>query len=271
MKRPFLFAVFYFLLLSATAQLTRIPVSVVYPSLHTYSTQFKDAFSFRSNSAALAGIKQFSAGLFSERRFLLQELTSYSFAAALPTSSGNFGVKGDYAGSQSYNETALGFAYGRKLSDKLNVGVEFSYFSQQAAGYGSASALTFGAGALLQLTETVQTGLHVYNPIGMAVGKAGGEKLPAVYSAGIGYDVSPKIFIGAEVIKTEEQPVGVNAGLHYLIADKLVVRGGISTGTSTYFLGFGVQMKAIRVDVTASFHPYLGTTPGLLLVYSRGK
>lgn len=68
---------------------------MLYPALNTYSTQQKDAFSFRCNSAALAGTETFSVGLYSERRFLLNELATYSFAAAVPTASGRFGLSGD--------------------------------------------------------------------------------------------------------------------------------------------------------------------------------
>jgi hypothetical protein len=103
----------------------------------------------------------------------------------------------------------------------------------------------------------------------LRVNKVGKEEmLPAVYAAGIGYDASPQFFIGAEVQKTEDKPLTVNAGMQYVFADNLIARGGISSATSVYYIGFGVKLKSIRVDVTASFHPYLGVTPGLLLVYA---
>lgn len=271
MKKPLLFAALSLSISCACSQSARTPAGVIYPSVTTYSSQFKDALSFRGNSASLGGIRQFSAGVFSERRFLLKELSSYSFAAALPTSSGNFGIKGDYFGGDLYKEATLGLGYGRRLSDRLDIGVAFDYSSIAATGYGSALAVTFDAGVLLRLTEAVQTGVHVYSPVGMRLGKRGDEKLPGIYSVGIGYDASPQLFIGAEVVKTEDEPVSVNAGLHYVFADKLIARGGISSASSVCYLGFGVQLKNIRLDAAASFHPYLGITPGLLVIYSAQK
>jgi len=103
------------------------------------------------------------------------------------------------------------------------------------------------------------------------MGKTGEEKWPAVYSVGMGYDVSPQLYIGTEAVKTEDQPLSINVGIHYAFADKLIARGGISSGTSVFYFGFGVLVKDFRVDVTASFHPYLGTTPGLLFIYSPTK
>ena len=246
-------------------------MSVFYPSINAYSSQFKDAFSFQSNSASLAGLQHFSAGVFSERRFLLEELSSYSFALALPTASGNFGLKGDFFGGPLYKEATLGFAYGRKLGEKAAVGLGFDYVSLNASGYGSASALTFDAGAIFRLTEHLQTGIHAYNPVRTNMGKSGEERLPALYSVGLGYDVSSQFFIGTEVVKTEDQPLSLNAGFHYAFAEKLVARGGVSSAASVYYIGFGVQVKSFRVDATASFHPYLGTTPGLLFIYAPQK
>lgn len=253
------------------AQSVRQPVAVFYPAVTTYSTKWKDAFSLRANTAALAGIESFSAGVFSERRFLLEELSSYSLAAALPTSSGNFGLAADMFGSSLLRETTVGLAYARRLGKQLDVGLRFNYVGLTTAGYGSASTITFDGGALIRLTENVQLGAHFSNPVRMKFGKEGEERMPAVYSFGLGYDASDQLFIGAEIQKVEDQPVSLNASLQYLFAERLLARGGVSSATSVYYLGFGVMLKNLRVDATAAFHPYLGVTPGLLLIYNRPK
>ena len=268
MKSIFLFTVFFLCQFSLKAQLVRSSLSSPYPALHAYSTQFADAFCFRSNSAALAGTRHFSAGIFSERRFLLQDLSSYSLAAALPTATGNFGFQGNYFGGQLYHESSLGLGYGRNLGSRIAIGMQVHYLSMSAAGYGNSSALTFDVGTLWHLTDAVQAGMHVYNPVGMKMGRKGEEKIPAIYSAGLGYDVSPEFFIGAEVQKSEDQPVNVIAGLQYVFTDKLIARGGLQSAGSVYYLGVGVLFKILRLDLTSSFHPYLGVTPGLLLMYS---
>ena len=250
------------------AQTVRMPVAVFYPAVTVYSSQQKDCFSFRDNSASLAELETFSAGVFSERRFLLKELSTCSFAAVVPTPSGSFGFAGDYFGSGLYNETLLSLSYGRKLGGRVAAGVGFHYTALKAAGYGSASTISFDAGAVFHLTDAVRTGLSVYNPAAVKFGKSGDEKLPSLYSFGIGYDASPQLFVGAEAQKLEDQPVSINAGLQYLFAEKLTARCGISSATAVYYLGFGVKVQRFRIDATASFHPYLGVTPGLLLLYS---
>ncbi|NTS43075.1 hypothetical protein HRG84_19475 [Flavisolibacter sp. BT320] len=262
---------FLSLLTAADAQTLRTSVSATYVRLTGYSHQFRDAFSSCGNLGALGTTQPFSAGMYTEKRFLLNALTTLQASVVLPTTSGNFAWKGDYAGSAAYNESSAGIAYGRELGSNLAVGVQFNYFSLKAAGYGKASTVGFDAAVLLRLSSQLSAGLQASNPVGVSWGKNKGEKLPAVYTLGLGYDVSPQVFLAAEAEKTEDVPVSINAGIHYVLAEKLVARAGVRSATGLYYLGFGFQMNRFRVDVTVSVHPYLGTTPGLLLLYAEKK
>lgn len=100
-------------------------------------------------------------------------------------------------------------------------------------------------------------------------GKNEEEKLPAVYSAGLGYDASEDFFVSTEIEKVEDLPLNVNASIQYKFADRFLARGGVSTASSVYFLGVGFRIQNFRFDVTASVHPQLGVTPGLLLIYTK--
>ncbi len=264
-------AVLLFTSFQTIAQTLRVPVSSSYTRITTYSNVFNDAFSFAANQGALAGVSQFTGGFFGEKRFLLAELSSYTAAFAVPTSSGNVGFKADYFGSAAYNEAAVSLAYARKLGQKLDVGVQFNYNHFKVSSYGSASAINFDAGMIVHLTERLHTGIHTYNPTGVKMGKQNEEKLPAIYSAGIGYDASERFFVGAEIEKVEDQPVNVHAGMQYIFDEKLLARIGVSTATSSYYLGVGFRLSDFRIDATASVHPSLGVTPGLLLIYSAKK
>jgi len=62
--------------------------------------------------------------------------------------------------------------------------------------------------------------------------------------------------------------VNVNIGLQYSFDKKLFARAGISTATSSFYLGLGFVLNGFRIDVTASLHPSLGVTPGMLLIYN---
>ncbi len=251
-----------------TAQNFHTPVAAGYSKLTTYSSHHGDAFSFSGNQAALANAKNFSAGIYGERRFMLQELSLYNLAAALPTPSGNFGLRGSYYGNSEYNESQIGLAYGRNLGNIISIGAQFNYNFFQISGYGNSSAINFEAGIIFHVTEVLNIGLHAYNPTNARIGKNEEEKLPAVYTAGIGYDASVNFFFSGEIQKVEDQNVSINAGMQYKILDKIFARGGFTSATSSYYIGAGVMLKIFRIDATATLHPQLGITPGLMIIFN---
>src|SRR5450432_1180503 len=87
------------------AQVLRRPVAAAYTGLGAYSLNHADVFSFTANQASLAQLKNSSAAVYGERRFLLSELNNYTAVIGLTTHSGNFGLKANYAGFSDYNET----------------------------------------------------------------------------------------------------------------------------------------------------------------------
>ena len=249
------------------AQTVRRPITAIYTGLGAYSINHVDVFSFTSNQASLAQIKNTSAGVYGEKRFLLKELSLYQAAVTLPTKSGNFGLKAGYYGFTDYNESQIGLAYARKLGEKVDVGVQFNYHAIKISGYGNASAINFEIGTILHLTDKLHAGVHAYNPAGGKLGKNGEEKLASVYAVGLGYEASDKFFVSAEVEKEENQPVTINTGMQYKFLPQLMARAGIATASSNAYFGVGLFLKSFRIDITAGYHPQLGITPGLLFLF----
>ncbi len=268
MKKKGLLLFLLFTAFSSHSQTLRRPVAAGYTGLGAYSLNHVDVFSFTSNQASLAQLKNTSFALYGERRFLLSELNNYTAVIGMPTTSGNFGVKANYSGFTDYNETQLGLAYARKLGSKVDIGAQFNYNGIRIAGYGNASAISFELGTIMHLTERLHAGLHINNPVGGKFGKDQQEKFSSVYSIGIGYDASEKFLVSAEIEKEEDQPVNVNAGMQYKFLPQLLARVGVSSATSTAWLGIGLTLKSFRLDITAGYHPQLGITPGLLLLFN---
>ncbi len=252
------------------SQALRQPVSAVYVGLGAYSTQQNDVFSFTNNQAALGQLKSAAAGVYGERRFLLNETSLYSAALAVPSSLGNFGVNVKYLGYKNFNESQVGLAYGRSLGKKVDIGVQFNYYGYRVPTYTSASTVNVEIGALVHLTDKLNAGVHVYNPIGGKFSKTD-EKLTSAYKIGLGYDASDKFFISTELVKEENYPVNLNAGMQYRFAKQFFARAGIASANSVSYVGFGLAWNNLRLDISASYHPQLGISPGLLLIMNLGK
>lgn len=264
-----LLALLFLFMQGIVSQSLRQPASAIYLGLGAYSTQHSDVFSFVNNQAALAQTKKTAAGVYNERRFLVAATTMYSAAIAVPSPLGNFGVDLTYAGFKNFNEYQAGLAYARSLGAAVDIGMQFNYYGYRVPGYSNASAVNFELGAIIHLTKQLNAGIHVYNPVGGKFSTTG-EQLSAAYTLGLGYDASKQFFVSAEIVKQEDEPVNVNAGIEYRFMKQFFARGGISSATSAVYGGVGVSWKNLRLDVSGSYHLQLGWSPGVLLLYDFG-
>jgi hypothetical protein len=261
--------IFYLSLLVANcahAQSLRRPVASSCIGSGAYSIHHTDVFSFSSNQGSLAQIKTSAFGVYGEKRFQLAETNMFSAVIVMPTQHGNFGFQADYFGYKNFNESQLGMAYARSLSSKLDIGIKFNYYSFRVPGYQNASAVNFEIGAIAHLTEQLHAGIHFYNPAGGNLSKTDHEKLGAIYKLGLGYEVSQSFLISAEIVKHEDLPVNVNAGVQYNFTKQFFARVGIASENESPYAGAGIFWNDLRLDVTASYHPQLGITPGLMLI-----
>jgi hypothetical protein len=248
-------------------QPTRSPLSARYTTIGTYSKNFIDAFSGSTNQAALAEVKDAGAGVYGERRFMLKALSNFAAAIALPSRLGGFGMTMRYFGGEQFNTSQIGLGYGRKLHERIDIGIQFNYNTIKLAGYGSAGAINFEAGTLIHLTDKLHMGLHVYNPVGGKFGKQPDEQLASVYTVGMGYEASPVLFISTDIGKEENQPVNINAGMQYIFARHFFARLGIASSTGNYFFGLGLRWKTFRLDMVSSWQAPLGFTPAIMLLF----
>jgi len=248
------------------AQSLRRPIAASYIGLGAYSINHVDVFSFSSNQAALAQIKNPAIGVYGERRFMLDATNMYSAVAALPTKQGNFGIQADYFGFKNYNESQIGVAYARSLGKLLDIGIKFNYYSFRIPAYQNSSSINFEIGAILHLTARLNAGIHFYNPVGGNLSKTNNEKLSSIYKFGFGYEASENFLMSAEIIKEEDLPVNVNAGVQYNFLKQFFARAGIASENESPYAGAGVSWNSIRLDISASYHPQLGFSPGLMLI-----
>ncbi|HEX5654675.1 MAG TPA: hypothetical protein VFX58_16475 [Chitinophagaceae bacterium] len=233
-----------------------------------YSKQQADIFSFTINKASLARLKSPSAAVYTERRFMMAELNSFSAAAGIPTKHGNAALEIVYDGFAYYHKSRAGLAYARALGNKIDLGIQFNYYGVKIPGYGSATAVGVDLGILIHHSDKLHTGFSVENPMGGRLGKETGEKIPALYTMGIGYEASAKVLGTVEIIKQEEQPLTVIGAMKYQILPFVWARVGVNSYTSSGWLASGLSWRTLKVEIMTAYHPYLGVTPGLLIVFT---
>lgn len=268
MKLTFTSLLLLFIIQISVGQTVRRLVSAPYIGMGAYTTGQVDVFSTRANQAALAQIKGVSAGVYGEQRFMLQHANMFSAAVAVPSQHGNFALQADYFGYANFNESQLGLAYARSLGEALDVGIQFDYYSFRIPAYQSSSAITFEIGVIAHLTDKLNAGVHIYNPVGGQLSKTHDEKLNSIYQFGLGFEPTESFLISAEIIKEEGLPANVNAGMQYNFDKRFFARAGVMTDTGSPYAGAGVAWQQFRLDVAASYHPQLGFSPGIMIIFN---
>ena len=247
----------------AAAQSYRNNLSMPSVSLNAYSTKQSDIFSFVSNQASLARINQSGVGIFTEQRFLLKNNSSNQLAFVLDAKNINLGVQFNYAGFVNFNETSFGFAIGKKMSDKIDVGAQFNFISERAALYKRASAINFEIGALFHLTPLLNIGCHLYNPAGLFISSSKDGRIPAAYKFGAGYDASDEFHLNVEIYKEEDKPTIIQTGFQYQFRKNFFARFGYLSNVQQMYFSAGISYIKMTIGIHCSSHPQLGITPGI--------
>lgn len=284
MKLKILF--YLFLFFSTTLTVVGQNVPEIYgaraAALGNASATQTGAFSVFSNQAGLASTNSITGGIYGENRFLLTDLNLYGVALALPTKSGTFGVGANYYGNEFYNQQRATLGYGRYLYEKLAVGVEFDFLSLNIQDFGSKSAVTFGVGLQYDLNETLKLGVHAFNPLTISFTGIEQDRVASLFKFGLAYEPSDKVGVYIETSKAWHHPAQFRGGIEYYLFKQLVIRGGFSTYPSriidrrfstdlaTANFGLGVDLKSLHIDFANRFHPILGHSPIVTIVF-KGK
>ncbi len=257
------------LLLSGSAafsQVIRHPVRTTYIGMAAYSISHVDPFSFSSNTASLARIDAPVAGVFGEQKFLLAETSFFKSAGAFTTGQGSIGIDANYFGNKNYNESQVGMGYARRLGKSIDLGIKFNYFCFAVAGYGGSSAINAEIGIMAHFSEKFHAGVQIFNPIGGKLSKVQDEKLGSVYTLGIGYEPSSDFLVSAEIIREEDLPLSVNAGIMYNFGNIFFAKAGFVSVTESPYGGAGIAWDVFQLQLSASYHPQLGISPGVALI-----
>lgn len=236
-----------------------------------YSAGSDNPFAALYRPAGLAGQQQVAAGIQLEQRFMLRALNVCSIVAVMPCAAGAFGLLATSTGNSAYREQEYALGYGRTLGNKLRVGVLFDYRLAGAAGYGKSSAIGCSAGILYQLSEKCRAGMHLLHPVSRSLQKAQPQGLPVMYTTGIGYNASPQCRLGVEIRKEEQRPASAVFTCEYAPLPQFSCLAGIATAPQFSYAGVTCIIGKVRAGLSGSYHPQLGITPNLVLIWQQKR
>lgn len=236
------------------------------------SVTLSDVWSTHHNQAGLAWIKNPLAGVYYQNRFMISELSNIGLAYAHPIKKGTFALQWSNFGYSLYQENKVGLAYAMKFSEKLSGGVQINYLNTRLGGvYGSKNSLVAELGLQAKLTNKLSIGAHVYNPTQTRLNNYNKEAILTKMRIGIDYSFSEKLIWVIETEKDIDYNAYLKTGIEYKTNDKLIFRGGMSTGLSVASFGFGLNMEQYNIDIAAAYHQVIGFSPEISFTYNFNK
>lgn len=242
-----------------------------YPYAGAYRQMPPHALLAGANAGLLPLYKTFTATVFTEKRFNLNELSLIDAGVVVPSSSGAFGLQVSSFGNWGYSQRTAGLAYGRSLGSRLHAGLQFNYTHLHMAGYGNAGGVSADAGFVYLISDKLVGGLQLTHLAGTTLNYLKGEKQPRTAAAGIGYTPSDELYMSTTIAMETGQPISVEVALQYQVLKKLQLSGGLHTGTSNLYFGAGFQLGQMQLHGVASFHPQLGISPGIMLSFKKDE
>ncbi len=250
------------------------PVGARAAGIGNAAVTLNDMWAAFNNQAGLSGLKNVNAGAYNEIRYGLKELSLNAFAVAVPVKKiGTFSLSATYFGFSLYNEQKIGLAYARNFGDNISAGVQFDYIATNLSDeyYGRQDAFTVEAGFRAEILPGFILGVHIYNPTRAKLSSYENERSPSTFKLGLCYHFNEKVLLAAETEKTSAMKNNIKAGFEYRIAKPLFLRAGISTNQTSGYFGFGLELKQLKINFTASFHETLGFTPHTDISYEFGN
>lgn len=248
-----------------------MPVPAALPvSAGAWRAPWADLFSCSMHQAALAQLPGTMAALYGEKTYGLRGLYRIKLLAGFPLITGGIGVSADHLSSVGYQATQLGAAYGLPLG-MADLGMQFNYQQLRIDGYGTAGAIGCELATTWQVSQRLQLGVQLMNPVSAGTRGMKDAKLPYRYTTGLGYTIGEQVLMGLALVKEEDRRLDWQAALHYIPVPALLVRLGMNTEPVTCQAAVGWQYKNIRIMVTGSYRFPLGFTPGLALSFEPAK
>ena len=237
------------------------------------TTSITDFWAVDNNPAILPFYGKMSVGLYYDNRFLLKETSTAAlgFVFPLKNKSDVFGTVLKHYGGVNYGKLKYGINYAKSFANVFSFGLQFDYLLDYFgdATYGKRSGFTFAVGMYGKITKNFSMGFHAYNParLKMITYNDITEYIPTILRLGMSYQFRKKCTVGLDVTKNLDTKMQCHVGVEYTIFDYFVVRGGFRFPDFSFHAGVGTYLKGIVLDFASSYHPNLGYSPQLSLIY----
>jgi hypothetical protein len=225
------------------------------------SRSLHDVFSFVSNPASLHFASNASGAIYSEKTYMLKELSFVSGAFSFPFKDAGYGLSVQHGGRKEFHFTNFAISSSRKLGEAIAIGLQFGFYRLRQAGFGGKTSFNGTVSLQYKVTENFRLTTTVRDLFAGALHDMQTRR----YEISTGYQVANYLLLWANISKPSGTSASAIAGIQYIFNEHFYLQGAMSfiQVENSLMAGFGLRRYSLQIYVR--HHQLLGITPGLML------
>lgn len=242
-----------------------------YLGMGNTGTAQKGIYSLEKNPAGIASLSSFTAASAYQNHYLGSGVQTVALFIGTPLYSNSLiGVKAISYGIPNIAKlNSFGVAYAKKIGSSFSSSISVNHHRYYIKDHTNEKAFSADLGFQWTVTKELTFGVFYRNITASKFDVYAEQSIPNELLLGLHYNVSSSVAFSCDYAKDFNYvPSSVRVGISYSASEKFYVNGGMSTQPQQYYAGIGLVMLPFRVDFASSFHPYLGTSPQLALLYA---
>jgi hypothetical protein len=265
---------YFFLFFSASldAQINNISYSQKLSMQAAVSENNIDATAILSNQAARYSKDELNYGLFSEKKYLMNELNQLVFFLNKNNGKSGITIIQDYNGFSECYTMQSSFGFSKTISNNTSIGLRINYFFRHIKDNQKSQSLGSEISFIHKLSKEINTGLIIVNPQNVFIkSNVRFSENEVLFKWGLLYDVSKQFNVFLDLMKSDIETVGIVAGCSYSFNKRVDVKYSFSVQEMSNRLTIGFDFNKMKIKLMNSFHPQLGYFPSFMLLSNLNK
>ncbi len=196
----------------------------------------------------------------------------YHLGVVIPVRWGSNGLSYAQKGFANFRTHKMAYAYSRGFGEHLSAGLKLIY--QRLAYSGDIPAsdfISFDIGISSEVNKKLILAVLLRNPANIFYSYANSPPEPSEINLAVSFSASEDLILYVSIIKTLNIRTTVNAGIEYIIKEKIRLRIGCIPSPFVLAFGIGINYGHYTIDMASSYHHILGFTPCISVINRFGK
>lgn len=223
------------------------------------NSSLADEWAIFNNVGGISGVENGTVSFGYDHFIELEGFDQVASSVVQPFQFGTVGVSFYKFGDELYSEQIASAAFGNKIGF-VRLGVKASYYQLRVDEFGTAGAMFFDLGGIVEMVPKFHFGAYISNFTLSKLNSSTQNSLPVIMKIGFSYTPVKHVMLNFDIFKDVDYSPILKAGIEYGISDKFYLRTGVNSSPFKGFFGAGIHLTRFKIDYAVNSYQYLGTS-----------